>query len=103
MMEGFAPMSADQIILLIYAILLEAGGAMGFIKAGSKASVIASTIFAAIIFLFIFDLLPIEYASTVLAFLVVFFIVRFAKSKKFMPNGMMLILTVITLALVQFN
>ena len=42
-------MTADQIVLLIYAILLEAGGAMGYIKAGSKASVIASTIFALII------------------------------------------------------
>ena len=94
-------MSADQIILLIYSILLEAGGAMGFIKAGSKASVIASTVFAVIIFLFIFDVLPIEYAWTVLCFLVLFFGMRFAKSKKFMPNGMMLILTLVTLVLIR--
>ena len=95
------PMTADQIILLIYCILLEAGGAMGFIKAGSKASVIASTIFAVIIFLFIFDVLPIAYVWTVLAFLILFFGMRFAKGKKFMPNGMMLILTIVTLVLVQ--
>ena len=94
-------MTADQIILLIYSILLEAGGAMGFIKAGSKASVIASTVFAVIIFLFIFNVFPIDYAWTVLAFLVLFFGMRFAKGKKFMPNGMMLILTVVTLVLVQ--
>jgi len=66
-------MTADQIVLLIYAILLEAGGMMGFIKAGSKASVIASTIFAVIIFLFIFYVLPIAYVWTVLAFLILFF------------------------------
>ena len=94
-------MTADQIILLIYSILLEAGGAMGFIKAGSKASVIASTIFAVIIFLFIFGVLPIAYVWTVLAFLILFFGMRFAKGKKFMPNGMMLILTIVTLVLVQ--
>lgn len=94
-------MTADQIILLIYAILLEAGGAMGFIKAGSKASVIASTIFAVIIFLFIFAVLPIAHVWTVLAFLILFFGMRFAKGRKFMPNGMMLILTIVTLILVQ--
>ncbi len=94
-------MNADQIILLVYAILLEAGGLMGFIKAGSKASVIASTIFAVIVFLFIFGVLPILYAWTVLAFLILFFGMRFAKGKKFMPNGMMLTLTIATLVLIQ--
>ena len=94
-------LSADQIILLIYAILLEAGGAMGFIRAGSKASVIASTAFAVVIFLFIFNVIPIEYAWTVLAFLVLFFGSRFARSKKFMPNGMMAILSIITLILIR--
>ena len=94
-------MTADQIILLIYAILIEAGGAMGFIKAGSKASVIASTIFAAVIFLFIFGVLPIGYAWTVVAFLILFFGMRFAKGKKFMPNGLMLALSIVTLILIQ--
>jgi len=94
-------MTADQIILLIYSILIEAGGMMGFIKAGSKASVIASTIFAAIIFLFIFGVLPISYAWTVVAFLILFFGMRFAKGKKFMPNGLMLVLSIVTLVLIQ--
>lgn len=94
-------MTGDQIILLIYSILLEAGGAMGFIKAGSKASVIASTIFAVIIFLFIFNVLPIAYAWTVVAFLILFFGMRFAKGKKFMPNGLMLLLSIVTLILIQ--
>jgi uncharacterized membrane protein (UPF0136 family) len=93
-------MTADQIVLFIYAILLEAGGLMGLIKAGSKASIIASTIIAAILFLFIFNVLPIAYAWIFLAFLVLFFGMRFAKSKKFMPNGMMLILSIVTLVLI---
>jgi uncharacterized membrane protein (UPF0136 family) len=37
----------------------------------------------------------------VLVFLILFFGMRFAKGKKFMPNGMMLILTIVTLILVQ--
>jgi uncharacterized membrane protein (UPF0136 family) len=94
-------MTADQIILLIYTILLEAGGAMGFIKAGSKASVIASTIFAVVIFLFIFGVLPIAYAWTVVAFLVLFFGSRFARGRKFMPNGLMLVLSIVTLILIR--
>jgi len=63
--------------------------------------VIASTIFAIIVFFFIFNVLPIDYAWTVLAFLILFFGMRFVKGKKFMPNGMMLILTIVALVLVQ--
>ena len=74
---------------------------MGFIKAGSKASIIASTIFAAIIFLFIFDVIPIAYAWTVVAFLILFFGMRFAKGKKFMPNWLMLVLSIVTLILIH--
>jgi uncharacterized membrane protein (UPF0136 family) len=94
-------MTADQIILLIYSILLEAGGAMGYIKARSKASVIASTLFAIVIFLFIFNVLPIAYAWTVVAFLILFFGMRFVKGRKFMPNGFMLILSIVALILIQ--
>lgn len=88
---------ADQIILIVYCVLLLAGGAMGLIKAGSKASIIASTIFAVILLLFVIDVFPLDLAWTVLAFLVLFFGMRFAKGRKFMPNGMMLVLTAVTL------
>jgi uncharacterized membrane protein (UPF0136 family) len=44
-------MSSDQIILVVYIVLLELGGLMGFLKAGSKASLIASSIFAAVLVL----------------------------------------------------
>ena len=94
-------MTADQIILLIYCVLLVLGGLMGFIKAGSKASIIASSVFAAILLLFIFGVLPIEYTWTVVAFLIVFFGMRFMKGKKFMPNGLMLVLSIVTLVLIQ--
>jgi uncharacterized membrane protein (UPF0136 family) len=94
-------MSSDQIILLIYIVLLELGGLMGFLKAGSKASIIASSIFAGILLLFLLNVLPFAYNWIVIAFLIVFFGMRLAKSRKMMPNGMMVVLSVLALALQQ--
>lgn len=87
-------------VLWVYIVLLVLGGLMGFLKAGSKASLIASSAFAAVLIMcergFIFQR---GMADIVLAFLLVFFAVRLTKSKKFMPNGMMLILTLLALVL----
>jgi uncharacterized membrane protein (UPF0136 family) len=85
-------------VLWIYIVMLVLGGLMGFLKANSKASLIASVSFAAVLVLcnvgIIFQ--P-NVADFVLAFLLIFFGMRLAKSKKFMPNGMMVILTLLTL------
>jgi uncharacterized membrane protein (UPF0136 family) len=93
-----ARMSA-QTVLWIYIVLMVLGGVMGFVKAGSKASLIASVTFGAILSLFALDLLPFRHHVWVLLFLLVFFGMRLAKSKKMMPNGMMVILTILALAL----
>ena len=94
--------TTDQIILLIYCVLLELGGLMGFLKAGSKASLIASSAFVAVLLLFVFGVFEIRYAWAVLFVLILFFGSRLSKSKKFMPNGMMLILTVLTIVLLKY-
>lgn len=87
-------------VLWVYIVLLVAGGVMGLVKAGSKASLIASSIFAAILALCATGVIGWAHAAdVVLAFLLVFFGMKFAKGKKFMPSGMMCILTVVTLAL----
>lgn len=86
-------------ILWVYIVLLFLGGLMGFVKAKSKASLIASSLFGAVLALFALDVLPFNYHPAVLAFLLVFFGMRLAKSKKFMPNGLMVILTILALAL----
>jgi uncharacterized membrane protein (UPF0136 family) len=86
-------------VLWIYIVLLFLGGLMGFLKAKSKASLIASSIFAAILILFAINIAPFRYHLAVQVFLLLFFGSRFMKSKKFMPNGMMTILTIVTLAL----
>ena len=58
-------------VLWIYIVLLLVGGLIGFFKAGSKVSLITSSVFA----------------------------VRLAKTKKFMPSGLMLVVTIAALAL----
>lgn len=92
-------MTAPIIVLWIYIVLLEAGGLVGFLKAGSKASLIASSVFALPLILAALGILPAVAADGVIAFLLVFMGVKFAKSKKFMPSGMMALLSLIAIVL----
>ena len=78
-----------NVILWIYIALLEIGGTIGFIKAKSKASLIASSIFAIPLIICALGFLDIRVGQGVLAFLLVFFGMRYAKSRKLMPNGVM--------------
>ncbi len=91
-------------ILWIYIILLVAGGAVGFLKAQSKMSLIMSVGFAALLSLCALGHIshP-QAADIILVVLLIFFGMRVAKSKKFMPMGMMTLATVLTLALRYFN
>ena len=89
-------------ILWIYIVLLVAGGIMGFVKAGSKMSLLTSLAFAAVLGLYNVGFIKVQhFADIILALLIVFFGWRFAKTKKIMPMGMMAILTAITLALMH--
>jgi uncharacterized membrane protein (UPF0136 family) len=95
-------MPTKEIVLWIYIVLLVAGGVTGFIKAKSKASLIASLAFAIALILCALGLVGISYAADiVLLILLVFFGRRFAKSRKFMPGGLMALLTAVTLVLRQ--
>jgi uncharacterized membrane protein (UPF0136 family) len=94
-------------ILWIYIVLLLVGGLIGFLKAGSKESLIASAVSAALLIIAsipsllqpgIREIL----IQTILALLLVIFAVRLTKTKKFMPSGLMLVLTLATLALRYF-
>jgi uncharacterized membrane protein (UPF0136 family) len=90
---------SPNFILWIYVALLLAGGLMGFLKAGSKASLIASVAFAVPLGICAAGLLPGVVADALLAVLAIFFGVRFAKGRQFMPAGLMVILSVVTVAL----
>jgi uncharacterized membrane protein (UPF0136 family) len=89
-------------VLWIYIVLLFLGGLMGFLKAKSKMSLIMAAAFAAILILFNLGIIRIAHGvDIVLIFLLVFFAMRLAKSKKMMPNGVMSILTLVTLVLLH--
>ncbi len=90
-------------VLWIYIILLLAGGLIGFFKAGSKVSLITSAVAAAALILTTVGVLKgkveVGVADAIMAVLLVVFAIRLTKTKKFMPSGLMLVITVIALAL----
>ncbi|HLH56208.1 MAG TPA: TMEM14 family protein [Verrucomicrobiae bacterium] len=91
-------------ILWIYIVLLLVGGMIGFLKAGSKVSLITSAVSAALLVLSAMPgvLAPAfrrNLADVIMAALLVVFAIRLTKTKKFMPSGMMLVLTLAALAL----
>jgi len=86
-------------VLWIYIVLLLVGGLIGFFKAGSKPSLIASVGFAAALILCALKVIFQPYvADLLLAALLVVFGLRLSKTRKFMPSGLMLVLTVLVLA-----
>jgi uncharacterized membrane protein (UPF0136 family) len=91
-------------VLWIYILLLLAGGLIGFLKAGSKVSLITSAISAALLIL---TAIPGLFgpgmarglADVIMAALLVVFAIRLGKTKKFMPSSLMLVVTALALAL----
>lgn len=89
-----------ETILWIYIVLLVLGGLMGFFKAKSKMSLITSLLFGAVLSVCALDKLRIEVAWGILSFLALIFVLRLMKTKKFMPSGMMVLLTLATIVAV---
>jgi uncharacterized membrane protein (UPF0136 family) len=88
------------LVLWIYIVLLVIGGLIGFLKAKSRVSLIMSVTFAALLSLCAAGIVFQYYvADILLAALLIVFAIRLTKTKKFMPSGLMLILTLVALAL----
>ncbi len=87
--------------LWIYIALLVLGGLIGFLKAKSRISLVSSAIFAVALALCATQVLPLAWSTWLLALLVVVFAMRAAKTKKFMPSGLMLVITVAALVSVH--
>jgi len=91
-------------VLWIYIILLLVGGLIGFFKGKSKVSLTTSVTFAVILVL---TALPGVFqptfarnlANIIMILLLIVFAVRLAKTKKFVPSGLMLAVTILALAL----
>jgi uncharacterized membrane protein (UPF0136 family) len=87
-------------ILWIYIVFLVVGGLIGYFKAKSPVSLVMSVVFAAALSLCAAGIIFQAYVADIfLAALLVVFAMRLAKTKKFMPAGLMLVVTLITLAL----
>ena len=92
-------MSWNQVVWAFSALLI-VGGVVGFLKARSKASLIASVASAIPLALAAAAILPSWVVPLVLGSLVVVFAKRLATTRKFMPSGMLLILTLLTAGIV---
>jgi len=72
---------------------------MGFLKAGSKISLITSAAFALPLALCATAVIPAYPTAPILiGLLALVFAVRYAKGRKFMPSGLMVLLSIIVLA-----
>lgn len=94
-------MQFENLVFWIYVVLLLVGGLIGFLKAKSRVSLITSAVAAALLVLTRTRLFtqPVMIANVIMAALLVVFAIRLAKTKKFMPSGLMLVLTILALAL----
>jgi uncharacterized membrane protein (UPF0136 family) len=96
---------AGQIALVVYAVLLAVGGIIGYTKAASRPSLIAGLASAAAAILalalsFQNTSMGMGLGSAVAALLFLFFGYRFAvKTRKFMPSGLLAVVSLAVLAL----
>jgi uncharacterized membrane protein (UPF0136 family) len=86
--------------VIVYAVLLEVGGLIGYVKAKSAASLIAGGASGALliicgVLLFMGKATAIYAALVITLVLTVMFTIRFSKKRAFMPTGMMLVLSLL--------
>lgn len=96
---------AAQVTIGTLAILILVGGLIGFIKAKSKASIIAASISSLLLFACLLwsmqDLRTGLIAGDAVTFLLaIMFTIRLRKTGKYMPNGVMQLLSLASLAIV---
>jgi uncharacterized membrane protein (UPF0136 family) len=93
-------MSTSGVVLWVYVALLLVGGLMGFLKAGSKVSLITSAVFAGLLALCALGVLAVPWLVELLVgLLLVVFAIRLFKTGKFIPSGLMLTVTAVVLLL----
>jgi uncharacterized membrane protein (UPF0136 family) len=96
-------MQFENLVFWIYVVLLLVGGLIGFFKAKSKMSLITSAVAGALLVLTRAGIFEPAFArglaNVIMALLLIVFAIRLTKTKKFMPGGLMLVLTILALAL----
>ena len=90
--------TSPVVILWIYIVLLLLGGLIGFLKAGSKISLVTSAAFAVLLALCNLNVIPrLPVAPILVGVLALVFVARFAKGRKFMPSGLMMGMSILML------
>ena len=89
-----------HLVLWIYIVLVLAGGLAGWLKAGSKVSFIMAAIFGLLLALCNVGVIrPFYIADILVAVLLAVFVMRLVKTRKFMPSGLMVLLSAAALLL----
>ena len=90
------------IVLWIYIVLLFVGGMLGYMLARSKVSIVMASAFALALVLCAVRVLPFGVSTWLMGALLVVFAIRLASTRRFMPSGLMLVITVLALGLINF-
>lgn len=90
-----------QAILGVYLTLLVAGGLVGWLKAGSKVSLITAVVSAAALAVCGFGPVPggPRWVTGIQVLLLGVFVARWLKTRKFMPAGLLVVVTALALGL----
>ena len=93
-------MSAVKILLAMYGILMVMGGYLGYVKAGSKVSLMTGAIAGVLVLIGIYlsrsnPALGFQIIAAVSGLLTIVFIIRLIKTHTFMPSGMLFTLSLI--------
>ncbi len=91
----------NVVVLWIYIVLLLIGGLMGYMFAKSRISLISSAIFGALLILCAIKVMPFAVSTWLLAALLLLFAIRYANTRRFVPSGLMLVLTLVAAGLVN--
>lgn len=87
-------------VLWVYIVLLLLGGLMGYFKGKSKVSLFMSVAFAVpLILCALGRIAQPNVANILLTALLIVFVIRLARTKKFMPAGFMTVITILALAI----
>jgi len=86
------------VLILVYGTIVFAGGLIGYLKAGSKPSLVAGSVSAALLAGAFWmarsnGVVALAIAAGIAGLLSAVFLMRFLKTRSFMPSGMMLVLS----------
>ena len=91
-------------IVWVYGVLVLAGGVIGWVKVKSKPSLISGVVFGVALIIFGYGIYQehatdVKVAAAIAGLLAIIMGLRFAKSKKFMPAGLVAILSAVVVML----